>query len=188
MTVAPVRWPRHAVDVRRASTAAACAVVVIAWCTGCAPDNGSAKPPSSTSAQSSTTTSQPTTSTTPSSADVQSLADDLRQQVPDIVDVLVYDETTDPNNLLGRPTGYLAAASLADRRASGAEGIGRGAVLEVWPTARSAEMRADYIHALQDGNPALGAEYHHLRGEVLLRVSGELPPSADDEYAQAFGD
>lgn len=187
MTVAPVRWPRHAVDVRRASTAAACAVVVIAWCTGCAPDNGSAKPPSSTSAQSSTTTSQPTTSTTPS-ADVQSLADDLRQQVPDIVDVLVYDETTDPNNLLGRPTGYLAAASLADRRASGAEGIGRGAVLEVWPTARSAEMRADYIHALQEGNPALGAEYHHLRGEVLLRVSGELPPSADDEYAQAFGD
>jgi hypothetical protein len=107
--------------------------------------------------------------------------------VPDIVDVLVYDETSDPNNLLGRPTGYVSAASLADRRASGAEGIGRGAVLEVWPTARSAEMRADYIRTLQEGNPALGAEYHHLRGEVLLRVSGELPPSADDEYAQAFG-
>ncbi len=114
----------------------------------------------------------------------------MRTGVPEITDALIYDETTDPNDLLGRPNGYTAAASLTDSRASdpdGTGGIDRGAVLEVWPTPADAQARADYIAALQKGNTLLGSEYHHVRGNVLLRVSGQLPPNVDQVYAAAFG-
>jgi hypothetical protein len=118
------------------------------------------------------------------------LVQQVRAGVPEITDALIYDETTDPNDLLGRPNGYTGAASLTDSRASdpgGTGGIDLGAVLEVWPTAADAQARADYIATLQKGNTLLGSEYHHVRGNVLLRVSGQLPPSVDAAYAAAFG-
>lgn len=114
----------------------------------------------------------------------------LRAGVPEITDALVYDETTDPNDLLGRPNGYIGAASLTDSRATnsaGTGGIDLGAVLEVWPTPVDAQARADYIATLQKGNTLLSSEYHHLRSNVLLRVSGQLPPSVDATYAASFG-
>ena len=114
----------------------------------------------------------------------------LRAGVPEITDALVYDETTDPNDLLGRPNGYTGAASLTDSRATnsaGTGGIDLGAVLEVWPTPVDAQARADYIATLQKGNTLLSSEYHHLRSNVLLRVSGQLPPSVDATYAASFG-
>ncbi len=32
----------------------------------------------------------------------------------------------------------------------------------------------------------LGSEYNYIRGDLLLRVSGELPPSAAEVYSAAF--
>lgn len=123
-------------------------------------------------------------------AELPDLVQQMRTGVPEITDALIYDETSDPNDLLGRPNGYTAAASLTDSRASdpaGTGGIDLGAVLEVWPTPADAQARADYIAALQKGNTLLGSEYHHVRGNVLLRVSGQLPPSVNEVYAAAFG-
>ena len=35
--------------------------------------------------------------------------------------------------------------------------------------------------------PAFGTEWHHLDGATLLRVSGKLNPSVNDQYTAAFG-
>jgi hypothetical protein len=35
--------------------------------------------------------------------------------------------------------------------------------------------------------PAFGTEWHHLDGATLLRVSGQLSPSVNDQYTAAFG-
>lgn len=85
--------------------------------------------------------------------------------VPEITDAFVYDETTDLNALLGRPNGYVGAASLTGSRASdpgGTGGIDLGAVLEVWPSPADAQTRADYTATLQKGNTLLGSELFSL--------------------------
>lgn len=189
--------------------ASAVAVVALAGCSGGAGDGPGASSTSSAgsapTASTSTANGSAGPSATLSSGDSSSasaggdvvaadrlpdLVQQVRAGVPEITDALVYDETTDPNDLLGRPNGYTGAASLTDSRATDAAGTGGidlGAVLEVWPTSVDAQARADYIATLQKGNTLLGSEYHHVRGNVLLRVSGQLPPSVDATYAVAFG-
>jgi hypothetical protein len=151
--------------------------------------SGSASP-SSASSSASSPASAGGSGDTAAATELPDLVQQMRTGVPEITDALIYDETTDPNDLLGRPNGYTAAASLTDSRASdpaGTGGIDLGAVLEVWPTPADAQARADYIAALQKGNTLLGSEYHHVRGNVLLRVSGQLPPSVNEVYAAVFG-
>ena len=96
-------------------------------------------------------------------------------------------EDNDPNDLIGRPNGYVAAVVLKDPRAECADGIGIecGATVEEWPDADAAEARADYISTLQADSPFLGSEYHYLVGPVLVRVTGELKPSEAEEYESA---
>ncbi|SES67589.1 hypothetical protein SAMN04488546_0078 [Geodermatophilus poikilotrophus] len=38
---------------------------------------------------------------------------------------------------------------------------------------------------LQSLGPIAGTEYHHLTGPILVRVTGELPPSVTTEYEAA---
>ncbi len=94
-------------------------------------------------------------------------------------------EDNDPNNLLGRPNGYVAATVIKDSRLADCGddiGVDCGATVEEWPDAEAAKTRADYIAALQKDSPMLGSEYHYLDGPVLIRVSGELKPSEAKEY------
>ena len=97
-------------------------------------------------------------------------------------------EDNDPNNLLGRPNGYVAAIVIKDSRLADCGddvGVDCGATVEEWPDAEAAKTRADYIAALQKDSPMLGSEYHYLDGPVLVRVSGELKPSEAKEYETA---
>ncbi|MCO1597399.1 hypothetical protein M8C17_19795 [Micromonospora sp. RHAY321] len=94
----------------------------------------------------------------------------------------VQSEDTDPNDLLGRPNGYLSRAS-ADMpggdRDGDKYGIERGLVIEVFPTAADADRRSKFIQDTLKSMQILGTEYHYRAGggAVLVRVSGKVKPS-----------
>jgi hypothetical protein len=139
-------------------------------------------------------TAEPTATPTPeptltvvAPVDAAAAAEALREASPDITGVTVYDENTDPNDLIGRPGQYTSAAQITDARAAGGDGIDAGAVVEVFATPEDAQARSTYIQeTLTDLGPAFGTEWHHLQGTHLLRVSGTLVPSVNDEYAAAW--
>src|SRR5690606_14641680 len=100
-----------------------------------------------------------------------------------------YTEDSDPNDLIGRPGGYVSAAAIDDDALDGDSGVSRGAVIETFGSKAEAQDRSDYIqNALKEGGPAFGTEWHHLAGTALLRVSGDLKPSINDLYAAAWAD
>jgi hypothetical protein len=97
-------------------------------------------------------------------------------------------EDNDPNNKIGRPGGYVSAATLYDEGATCTElGVECGATVEVWPDEASATARSKFIQdALKGANGVLGEEYHYQDGPVLLRVFGTIKPSVAKKYQAAF--
>lgn len=144
---------------------------------------------SATAPQAEVATPTPTASPTPATPAeaTATLAERLAAAIPEITQVVVLDETNDPNDLLGRPTGYIAGAVLYDSRASCTElGVACGATIEVWPEDTDAVRRMDYIQGVLEDAPVLGSEYDYIDGNILLRVTGELPPSVASEYEAAL--
>jgi hypothetical protein len=91
-------------------------------------------------------------------------------------------EDNDPNNLLGRPNGYVSRASAdlpGGDKAGEKYSIDRGLVVEVFGSADLAQRRSDYIKGLQAESPILGTEWHRRTGDGtgLVRVSGNVKPS-----------
>lgn len=103
---------------------------------------------------------------------------------------VTFDESSDPNKLLGRPGGYTSKTAFTDNRvkAPGAKkgDLTRGGSVEVFASSEEAEKRAEYIKALATSMPML-AEYTYLRGPVVLRVSKELTPKDAAAYEAALG-
>jgi len=61
--------------------------------------------------------------------------DPLRTQIPTITQVVTVDEDDDPNNLIGRPNGYVDAAVLHDPAVQCMDfGSDGGALIEIWPS------------------------------------------------------
>lgn len=104
--------------------------------------------------------------------------------------VAVQDENTDPNNLIGRPSGYVSRAS-ADLPGGDKDAekftVARGLVVEVFATADLAKKRSDYIKAVQEGAAVLGTEWHYFAGggTALVRVTGRLKPSQAKKVEEA---
>lgn len=99
-----------------------------------------------------------------------------------------YTASTDPNGLLGRPSGYRSKVNFADARIDPSAGATRddlmlGGSVEVWPDGAGALKRARYIAAI--GAP-IANEYDYVAGPVLLRVSGNLTPAQAAPYAHAL--
>jgi hypothetical protein len=99
-----------------------------------------------------------------------------------------YTASTDPNGLLGRPSGYRGKVNFADSRVDPSEGDSRddlmlGGSVEIWPDDAGAMKRARYIAAI--GAP-IANEYDYVAGPVLLRVSGNLTPTQAHAYARAL--
>lgn len=144
----------------------------------------------STGADPTSTTTFGTTS--PSSVKVataSAAAVALSESIPEVTKVVDLTEDTDVNNLLGRPNGYLAATVLYDSRAtcdSSGPGVDCGAVIEQFPNAASAQRRSDYIQKVRGAAQGLGQEYNTVSGGLLLRVSGDLKPSAAKRYKEVF--
>jgi len=109
------------------------------------------------------------------------------EDVPSVSKSVELTESTDPNDMLGRPNGYTAATVFYDKRASCDEPGGR-----VWsdsgdlPDSQGAKRRSEYILEILKAVPALGSEYHFLDDGRLLRVTGELTPTQSKAYESAF--
>lgn len=135
----------------------------------------------------STTTTVVNEPTQPVTVNATDLANAIKAKVPEVVSVITYTESNDPNNLIGRPNGYTSAALLQDARAQSTDlSNDSGVVIEVFATPEAAQKRSDYIQAILTASPILGSEWNHVSGASLMRVSGKLPPSANDEYTTAW--
>lgn len=128
------------------------------------------------------------TSTTTESADATEVAEELKGASPTASKVVTITEDNDPNDLIGRPNGYDSAAIIYDSEVSCDElGSECGVVVEVFSEEDAAQARGEYIQGILSESPALGSEWDYVKGSVVLRVSGELKPSSNTKYAEAFG-
>jgi hypothetical protein len=116
----------------------------------------------------------------------------LTQRVPTVIPSVVYTAETDPNHLLGRPTGYQSKATFADRRVnpgsatdSSQGSVELGGSVEVFADDQGAQQRMRYIQAIGSSLPA-AAEYDYVSGPMLLRLSRLLPPAQAAEYQKAL--
>jgi hypothetical protein len=124
-------------------------------------------------------------------AAAQSAAEAIRAAVPEVTSLIAITEDNEANHLLGRPNGYVAATVLVDSRITegceiGKPGVECGARVEQWPDQAAAQRRADYIQTMISAVPIIGTEYQTVKGNLLLRVSGKLKPSAAQAYQAAF--
>ena len=112
------------------------------------------------------------------------LSETLKDAIPTITSVTQITEDNDPNDLIGRPTGYIDGALIVDTRATKCmePGVACGATIEDWGDKQKASDRSLNILSLLVEDGMLGVEYHYILDGLLLRVSGELPPSAAAEY------
>lgn len=120
--------------------------------------------------------------------DATALAERLGAKMKSATKMVAITEDNDPNDLIGRPNGYVSAAVIYDTGASCDElGSDCGAMIEVWPDETAAKARKKYIDGILESMPMLGQEYHSLRGAALLRINGTIKPSAAEAYISAFG-
>jgi hypothetical protein len=99
----------------------------------------------------------------------------------------VQDETTDPNELLGRPHQYTSRASFdvpgADPTAPNHR-VERGGAVEVFADAADAKARYEYLDGIRKAAPLL-VEYDYVNGPVLVRITGKLKPSVAAQFEEA---
>lgn len=112
----------------------------------------------------------------------ESAATAIGYAVPSVTGLVTFTVRTDPQHLLGRPDGYVAAIVVLDDRVTcDALGASCGAEIEQWPNEVAALDRSTFW-------PLLVREYHYRYGAVLIRVSGALSPAAALEYDRALWD
>ncbi|MET7400776.1 hypothetical protein ABZS66_45580 [Dactylosporangium sp. NPDC005572] len=167
--------------------AALIAITILGLAAGCGRTDGEGASPAAAA-----TTATSTSSTSPAPAapqlDAKAVVDALVAAKLPVTKVVVQNEDTDPNDLFGRPNGYLSRASFdvpgGDPEAdSGA--IGRGGVVEVFADAAGAEARKKYIQDSLKSNPVLGTEYDYTNGPVLVRLVGKVKPSVARTFEPA---
>jgi serine/threonine protein kinase, bacterial len=128
-----------------------------------------------------------------SPATAQQAAETIKAAVPEVTSLITITEDNDQNNMIGRTSGYVAATVLVDSRITEGCDTGKpvivcGAGVEQWPDEAAAQRRADYIKTMLSSAPFLGSEYETVKGNLLLRVSGKLKPSAAQAYQAAFAE
>ncbi|MGQ9407383.1 hypothetical protein [Mycolicibacterium gilvum] len=124
----------------------------------------------------------------PPPATAHSVAASIQATIPEAIELIEITEDNDPNNLIGRPNGYVAASALVDSRLPRCDtpGADCGAMIEQWPDQRSAQERSDYIQSMLREMPMLGQEWNTVKEGLLLRVDGDLRPSEAKAYEMAF--
>lgn len=154
--------------------------------TGCGGDTDTPTPSTAVSSSAAPVPKPPA----PTALDAKTVLAKLTAAKVGLTNGAVQDENTDPNNLLGRPGGYLSRAS-ADMpggdKAMKKYGIDRGLVIEVFPGKADADARSKFIQDSLKSVQILGTEYHYRadEGRVLVRVTGRVKPSAAKKVEQA---
>ncbi|WP_445337228.1 hypothetical protein [Clavibacter sp. CFBP 8614] len=161
-------------------------VLAISGCTTAPPASEIPLTPSAPASEGPAPTPTPTPSPTPDLT-AFGIASAIKEGVASSGDIVQITEDNDPNNVIGRPTGYVDAATLYDSRVSCDElGAECGASIEIWSDGAAAQARMDYIQGILASTTALGTEYDYVRGNAIVRVTGELKPSQATEYESAI--
>ena len=164
------------------------ALLLLAGCASAGAPEESAAPAATESVAASASPS-PTPSEAPAVVlSATEVATGLQGQIPSIAQIVTLDETNDPNDLIGRPNGYVDGAVLYDSTVEACPdlGVDCGATIEVWGDESGAQARSDYIQEILAGAPAFGSEYHYIVDGYLLRVSGDILPSVATQWETAF--
>jgi hypothetical protein len=107
--------------------------------------------------------------------------------------VRCYTESNDPNNLLGRPGGYIEKCNWADTRypqngdTKDFDYTLTGGSIETFEKPGGAAQRAEYLHAFEGPgilNP--GYTYQPKNANWVLRIDVELTKSQAQAYLKAF--
>lgn len=152
-------------------------VFALVFCAAYGPSEQKPAEGAGTSAGTTTTTASQAVQPPPATA--QSAAESIKAVIPEATELIEVTEDNDPNNLIGRPNGYLAATVLVDSRLPKCADLGAdcGVMIEQWPDQAAAQNRSDYIQSTLKSMPMLGQEWNTIRDGLLLRVAGELKPS-----------
>jgi hypothetical protein len=111
--------------------------------------------------------------------------------------VVCYNDENDPNDLLGRPGGYVEKCDWADKREeqlnakadyndpdSGFDLIGGS--IETYEEPAGAAERAEELRAFEGGMLSTGYTYTPKEGKWVLRVDQELTKAQAQAYLDAF--
>jgi hypothetical protein len=169
---------------RKLISSIATGVLILCTTTACS-NNNSTNRKTSTPTASTTSASSPTQTQT---LNAEQVVKALTESITNAKAATVYTAATDPNKLLGRPGGYTSKADFTDQRAKPNldDEVQHGGSVEVYKDPAAAKKRDEYIAKILEGMPAFGAEYHYVKGGILLRVSGALTPEQAAEYEAAL--
>lgn len=158
--------------------------MIVAVTAGCGGSDGQAVPQAAVTTASSTTTVGTSPVSSPTTAapkiDAKAVADALVAAKLPLTKIVVQTEDNDPNNLLGRPNGYLSRVSFdvpgGDPQADQGQ-VDRGGAIEIFADPAGATARKEYIQNSLKADPMLGTEYDYVNGPVLVRITGKVKPS-----------
>lgn len=112
----------------------------------------------------------------------------LKEKNTHIGKIIIYNEETDTNNLLGRPNQYTSKIQFEDDRISQEyveENNAKGGTIEVFENEEDMQNRKKYIESISS-QMSMFAQYIYSKGNVLLRLDEELTPQQAEEYEKAF--
>ena len=99
-----------------------------------------------------------------------------------IDNIIVYDEETDVNGLLGRPGQYTSKVNFADTRCeqwSDSDPV--GGTIEVFENSSDSSDRNEYLGSYDDLH-----QYMYLYKNILFRLDYDLTPSQAEQYEEVF--
>lgn len=117
----------------------------------------------------------------------EQLTAELKSAGLPIDNVIVYDEKTDVNELLGRPNQYISKVNFADTTVEQPEDKEDpvGGTIETFSNAADLKSRKEYCESVSKDMP-LFAQYYYVNGNYLLRVDHDITPENAKKYEEAF--
>lgn len=112
----------------------------------------------------------------------------MKEKNSNIGNVIVYNEETDLNNLLGRPNQYISKVQFADNRLDQTyvkENDAKGGTIEVFNNKEDLESRKKYIESISS-QASIFSQYIYSKGYALLRLESDLTPEQAKEYENLF--
>ncbi len=99
--------------------------------------------------------------------------------------IIVYNEETDVNELLGRPNQYIQKTNFADARYEqyDIDNDPIGGTIEIFNNTKDAQARKNYLDSVYESYPGITTpSYMYLRNNILFRIHSELTPTHAKEY------
>ena len=163
-------------------------LVVLVVLAGCASDDGGRQAAATTTAAPTTLPTANSTATTIRVPTAREFIAGFKRRGLPVGKVICYTDETDPNDLLGRPGGYVEKCDWADTRE---EQIlpddPVGGSIETFETPGGAVQRADYLRAFE-GPTALSTGYTYVPNNAIwvLRIDSELTRRQANAYLNAM--